>query len=80
MRCETDLGQWGRIPIAGNLPYYVATAIIEQGGCVCGLSRAVFLIQKEVADRLTAHPGSRGLWVFHRADRPVCGGSNADSP
>ena len=55
---ETDLGQWGGLPIAGNLPYYAATAII--GKVVrLGPPRAVFLIQKEVADRLAALPGSR---------------------
>jgi 16S rRNA (adenine1518-N6/adenine1519-N6)-dimethyltransferase len=63
---ETDLSQWGVAPIAGNLPYYAATPIIEKvlapqtvsspGNTV---SRAVFLVQKEVAARLAAGPGSR---------------------
>ena len=55
---ETDLGQWGRAPIAGNLPYYIASPIIER---VLPLNppRAVFLIQKEVAERLVAKPGER---------------------
>jgi 16S rRNA (adenine1518-N6/adenine1519-N6)-dimethyltransferase len=55
---KTDLAQWGRVPIAGNLPYYVASAIIER---VARLSppRAVFLIQNEVAERLVAQPGGR---------------------
>ena len=54
----TDLSQWGLVPIAGNLPYYIATAIIER---VARLKppRAVFLIQEEVADRLIADPGTR---------------------
>jgi 16S rRNA (adenine1518-N6/adenine1519-N6)-dimethyltransferase len=54
----TDLAQWGLAPIAGNLPYYAATAIIAR---VIRLqtSRAVFLIQKEVADRLVAQPRTR---------------------
>lgn len=53
-----DLGQWGRMAIAGNLPYYAATPIIAKA-LRLGPPRAVFLIQKEVADRLTAAPGSR---------------------
>ena len=69
---KTDLRQWGAAPIAGNLPYYAATPIIEKvlspqkvlspekalplGAAV---SRAVFLVQKEVAARLAAGPGSR---------------------
>jgi 16S rRNA (adenine1518-N6/adenine1519-N6)-dimethyltransferase len=43
--------------VAGNLPYYVATPLIERA--VRQQLRAVFLIQKEVAQRLAAQPGSR---------------------
>jgi 16S rRNA (adenine1518-N6/adenine1519-N6)-dimethyltransferase len=55
---STDLAQWGRPVIAGNLPYYITSPIIEK---VLRLDfiRAVFLVQKEVADRLAAAPGSR---------------------
>jgi 16S rRNA (adenine1518-N6/adenine1519-N6)-dimethyltransferase len=55
---STDLAQWGRPVIAGNLPYYITSPILEK---VLRLDfiRAVFLIQKEVADRLAAAPGSR---------------------
>jgi 16S rRNA (adenine1518-N6/adenine1519-N6)-dimethyltransferase len=54
----TDLAQWGHGPIAGNLPYYAATAIIGQTVRLL-TSRAVFLIQKEVAERLVAQPRTR---------------------
>lgn len=57
---EIDLGQWGPAVITGNLPYYAATAILER---VMALGpvvrRGVFLTQKEVAERITASPGSR---------------------
>jgi 16S rRNA (adenine1518-N6/adenine1519-N6)-dimethyltransferase len=53
---ETDLGRWGSVPVAGNLPYYVATAIVEKTARLAP-PRAVFLVQKEVAERLAAHPG-----------------------
>ena len=55
---ETDLSPWRDAPVAGNLPYYITSPIVEK---VLRLRppRAVFLIQKEVADRLTAKPGSR---------------------
>lgn len=43
--------------VAGNLPYYVATPLIERTVRL-GLP-GVFLIQKEVAQRLAAQPGSR---------------------
>jgi 16S rRNA (adenine1518-N6/adenine1519-N6)-dimethyltransferase len=53
----TDLAQWGRAPVAGNLPYYITSPILEQTGVQPG-PRAVFLIQKEVAERLVAQPGT----------------------
>ena len=57
---EIDLAQWGPAVITGNLPYYAATAILER---VMALGpvvrRGVFLAQKEVAERITASPGSR---------------------
>ncbi len=57
---ETDLTQWGRAVFAGNLPYYITSPILRRvlmlGDSV---ARAVFLVQKEVAERLTAQPGSR---------------------
>ncbi len=44
-------------PVCGNLPYYAATPIMEK---VVDAGRpGVFLIQKEVALRLAATPGSR---------------------
>ena len=55
---QTDLAQWGNAPVAGNLPYYIASPILQQT-LRAQVPRAVFLIQKEVAQRLVAHPGSR---------------------
>jgi 16S rRNA (adenine1518-N6/adenine1519-N6)-dimethyltransferase len=53
-----DLSRWPGVPIVGNLPYYITSPILEK---VVRLDfpRAVFLMQKEVAERLTASPGSR---------------------
>jgi 16S rRNA (adenine1518-N6/adenine1519-N6)-dimethyltransferase len=62
---ETDLGQWGAAVIAGNLPYYAATRILERVlelGPL--LRRGVFLVQKEVAARAAAPPGSRDYGYF----------------
>ena len=55
---HTDLAQWGVAPIAGNLPYYIASPILEKS-VRAGAPRTVFLIQKEVAHRLVAKPGAR---------------------
>jgi 16S rRNA (adenine1518-N6/adenine1519-N6)-dimethyltransferase len=55
---QADLTQWGGAPVAGNLPYYIASPILQQV-LRLHVPRAVFLIQKEVADRLVAKPGNR---------------------
>ena len=55
---SVDLAQWGPAPIAGNLPYYIASPILERALRLFP-PRAVFLLQKEVAHRLVAQPGSR---------------------
>ena len=60
-----DLTVWGGGILAGNLPYYVATSIISRylrrpGG----LGRGTFLIQEEVAARITARPGTREYGYF----------------
>ena len=62
---ETDLGRWGPVVIVGNLPYYAASAILQRVlelGPV--LRRGVFLVQKEVAERAAARPGSRDYGYF----------------
>jgi 16S rRNA (adenine1518-N6/adenine1519-N6)-dimethyltransferase len=53
-----DPAQWRGAPIVGNLPYYITSPILEKV-VRSGFPRAVFLMQKEVAERLTAAPGSR---------------------
>ncbi len=55
---ETDLRQWGGAALAGNLPYYITSPIVGKA-VRSEFSRAVFLVQKEVAMRLAAAPGSR---------------------
>jgi 16S rRNA (adenine1518-N6/adenine1519-N6)-dimethyltransferase len=45
--------------ITGNLPYYAATPIMQRVWREQLAPRAVFLIQKEVAERIVAAPGSR---------------------
>ena len=57
---KTDLGQWGPEVIAGNLPYYITSPILERifaAGASC--KRAVILVQAEVATRIVAEPGCR---------------------
>jgi 16S rRNA (adenine1518-N6/adenine1519-N6)-dimethyltransferase len=62
---DVDWSQWGSGVLAGNLPYYVATPIISRYVRTPRLlSQAVFLIQEEVADRITASPGGREYGYF----------------
>jgi 16S rRNA (adenine1518-N6/adenine1519-N6)-dimethyltransferase len=57
---ETDLGQWGPAALAGNLPYYITSPILERIFRMgAALRRAVVLVQLEVAERLVARPGTR---------------------
>jgi 16S rRNA (adenine1518-N6/adenine1519-N6)-dimethyltransferase len=57
---KSDIGQWGRLAVAGNLPYYITSPIVEKILCARALlSRAALLVQKEVALRLTTGPGTR---------------------
>ena len=53
-----DLGRFGRGAIAGNLPYYITSPILDLALRLAP-PRAVFLVQKEVASRLVAQPGQR---------------------
>ena len=60
---------WERLPaptlVAGNLPYNVATAIIEDLlPHHARIPKAAFLVQKEVADRIVAAPGSDAYGSF----------------
>lgn len=63
---ESLEGPW---KIAGNLPYNVASPLMwDIVRRTPNLARAVFMIQKEVGDRLTAKPGTRdygalSVWI-----------------
>jgi 16S rRNA (adenine1518-N6/adenine1519-N6)-dimethyltransferase len=57
---QTHLPQWGPVSVAGNLPYYITSPIIERVLSLGPLLlNAVFLVQKEVGERITSGPGSR---------------------
>ncbi|MBI5067783.1 MAG: 16S rRNA (adenine(1518)-N(6)/adenine(1519)-N(6))-dimethyltransferase RsmA [Deltaproteobacteria bacterium] len=63
-----------KIAVVGNLPYHLTSPILfsllDQAEVV---SRAVFLLQREVAERLAAHPGTKAWGLLsvllqHRAE------------
>ncbi|MDA8205656.1 MAG: 16S rRNA (adenine(1518)-N(6)/adenine(1519)-N(6))-dimethyltransferase RsmA [Thermaerobacter sp.] len=71
---------WEQVDVAGNLPYYVTAPIL---GRLLDFSlpwtKAVFMVQKEVADRLVTEPGNRNtsalsvLLRYGMDVRPVIG-------
>jgi 16S rRNA (adenine1518-N6/adenine1519-N6)-dimethyltransferase len=57
---KTNLAAWGPCVIAGNLPYYITSPILDRVFAAGGnWSRAVLLVQAEVAARIAAIPGIR---------------------
>jgi 16S rRNA (adenine1518-N6/adenine1519-N6)-dimethyltransferase len=49
-----------RLIVAGNLPYYITSPILlKLADNAAVLDRAVLMVQREVAERVTAAPGSR---------------------
>jgi len=57
---DTDLSQWGPAALAGNLPYYITSPILDRIFSMgAALRRALVLVQLEVAERLVAKPGTR---------------------
>lgn len=55
---SAEAGQ--RLRVAGNLPYYITSPILlKLAASHAALDVAVLMVQREVADRVTARPGSR---------------------
>ena len=56
----TDLAQWGPASLAGNLPYYITSPILDRvRKARTAIRTSTLLIQKEVADRVIAKPKTR---------------------
>lgn len=58
---EVSLGELAAGPyvLVGNVPYYITTPILFHALVRPRAERAVYLVQREVADRLAAAPGSK---------------------
>lgn len=49
-----------RLAVVGNLPYYITSPILlKLAASHAALDRAILMVQREVADRIVAAPGSR---------------------
>ena len=57
---DTLKGEGGPLAVIGNLPYYITSDILLRlFRFHQGISRAVIMVQREVADRIAATPGNR---------------------
>jgi 16S rRNA (adenine1518-N6/adenine1519-N6)-dimethyltransferase len=70
---QADLTRWGPAVVAGNIPYYITSPIVDRVLDMGPLlQRAVFLVQKEVAERLAAAPGSRDYGYLSVSTQARC--------
>jgi len=70
---ETDISSYGPAVVCGNIPYYITSPIIEKALSLGpNLIHAVFLIQKEVAQRLIAKPGSKDYGYLSVCTQVAC--------
>lgn len=70
---EVDFRPLAPAVVCGNIPYYITGPILRKT-LELGpqLERAVFLVQREVADRLAARPGSRDYGFLSAAAQALC--------
>jgi 16S rRNA (adenine1518-N6/adenine1519-N6)-dimethyltransferase len=61
-----------RLKIIGNIPYYITSPLIEKALTPPLPSCVVFLVQREVADRLAAPPGSKRYGALSVGVQAVC--------
>jgi 16S rRNA (adenine1518-N6/adenine1519-N6)-dimethyltransferase len=59
LRTDLAAAAAGDFALVGNVPYYITTPILFQALQPPRASRAVYLVQREVADRVVASPGSK---------------------
>jgi 16S rRNA (adenine1518-N6/adenine1519-N6)-dimethyltransferase len=63
---SAEFGSSGeRLSVVGNLPYYITSPILlKLAASHAALDLAVLMVQREVADRVTAQPGSRDYGIL----------------
>ena len=55
----------GKLRVVGNLPYYITTEILlHLFRHAAAIDRAVLMVQREVAERITAQPGTRDYGIL----------------
>lgn len=61
-----------RLKVLGNIPYYITSPLIEKALTPPLPERVVFLVQKEVAERLAAPPGGKSYGALSVGVQAVC--------
>ncbi|HWZ28297.1 MAG TPA: 16S rRNA (adenine(1518)-N(6)/adenine(1519)-N(6))-dimethyltransferase RsmA [Gemmatimonadales bacterium] len=61
-----------RFSVIGNIPYYITSPLLDKALTPPLPSRIVFLVQKEVADRIVAPPGSKTYGALSVGIQAVC--------
>ena len=61
-----------RLKVIGNIPYYITSPLIEKALTPPLPSCVVFLVQREVADRLAAEPGGKRYGALSVGVQAVC--------
>jgi len=74
---DLDLGsdpafQGGPFKVIGNLPYAVVSPILQKVAAWNGWTESAFMVQKEVAERLAASPGTKAYRVLTLSLRFRC--------
>lgn len=70
---EVDFRPLAPAVVCGNIPYYITGPILRKTLALGPqLVRGVFLVQREVADRLAAKPGSRDYGFLSAAAQALC--------
>ena len=62
---STERAEASRLHVVGNLPYYITSPILlKLAASHASIDSAVLMVQREVADRVLASPGSRNYGVL----------------
>jgi 16S rRNA (adenine1518-N6/adenine1519-N6)-dimethyltransferase len=69
---ELSRGSAGRVLVTGNIPYNITSPLIDKALEPPMPARVVFLVQKEVADRVAAAPGSKAYGALSVGVQAVC--------
>jgi 16S rRNA (adenine1518-N6/adenine1519-N6)-dimethyltransferase len=61
---EAESRGWGAYALVGNIPYLLTSTVLLGLPSLERCRRAVIMVQKEVGDRVTAAPGTRGSGIL----------------